>query len=116
MTRQRLTANRRVKIFEANEGICHLCEQKIQVGQPWDVSHMIPLELGGPDTEANMLVAHRSCHRAHTAAVDAPAIAKAKRIRAKHLGAQTPTRRPFPGSRASKFRRRMNGTVERRDL
>lgn len=109
MTRRRLTALQRLKVFEANEGVCHICERKVQAGEAWDISHLIPLELGGPDTEANWLVAHRTCHRTHTAEVDAPAIAKSRRIRIKHAGAKSPSR--MPGSRASRWKRKLDGTT-----
>lgn len=109
MTKRRsLSTTQRVRIFEAHGGVCHLCEGKIQIGQPWDVSHETPLEMGGADDETNMKPAHRVCHRAHTAAVDVPQIARAKRRQAKHLGAVQ--KRPW-----SPYRKKLNGQVVRRD-
>lgn len=104
MKRRSLSPLQRLKIFERAKGICHICEQKIQVGQPWDADHIIPLGLGGPDGASYMHPAHKACHKSKTAA-DLGAIAKVKRIRAKHIGADKP--RGWP----SKYRKKMNGEV-----
>jgi 5-methylcytosine-specific restriction protein A len=115
MSRKSLTSAQRVRIFDAGAGLCHFCGCKIHAerGEAWDVSHVIPLEAGGPDELHNMQPAHRTCHRKHTAEIDAPRIAKTKRQRQKHLGIRHPTVRPLPGSRASGIRKRMSGEVER---
>jgi 5-methylcytosine-specific restriction enzyme A len=112
--RKSLSTRIRVKIFEKEGGICHFCNIRVGAGQEWDVSHEIPLELGGADDMSNWRVAHRKCHRTHTATVDIPRIAKTKRSYAKHIGAKV-SRNPMPGSRRSKFKRKMDGTVVPRD-
>lgn len=88
MTRRRISTKERLAIFTRENGTCHLCKGPVTVGQPWDVSHDIPLELGGADEGDNLKVAHKHCHRDHTARVDLPTIAKAKRREAKHVGAR----------------------------
>ena len=85
--RKRLGTRDLVALFQREAGVCHLCRGTITPGQPWDVSHDIPLELGGADDASNWRVAHRVCHRDHTARVDVPAIAQAKRREASHMGA-----------------------------
>jgi hypothetical protein len=87
---------------------------KVVPGEDWDVSHDIPLEAGGKDDATNWFVAHRKCHRVHTSTVDAPMIAKVKRIHQKHVGAKK-ARSPMPLGRASKFKRKMDGTIVRRE-
>jgi hypothetical protein len=87
---------------------------KVTPGQEWDVSHEIPLEAGGKDDDSNWLVAHRSCHRKHTATVDVPLIAKVKRIHQKHIGAKRP-KGTMAGSKNSKYKRKMDGTVVLRE-
>ena len=95
-------------------GICHMCKMKVVSGQEWDISHDIPLEAGGKDDETNWFVAHRKCHREHTAKVDMPLIAKVKRIHQKHIGAKK-SRSPMPMGKNSKWKKKMDGTVVRRE-
>lgn len=114
MKRVRITAKMRADIFLSRGGSCHLCNMKVVPGEEWDVSHDIPLEAGGKDDASNWLVAHRKCHRVHTSTVDAPLIAKVKRIHQKHVGAKK-SRSPMPLGRNSKFKRKMDGTIVRRE-
>ena len=99
--RRRISTKDRVALFMREGGICHMCGGLV-IGKEWDVSHEIPLELGGADDETNWKVAHRKCHRDHTANVDIPNIARAKRREARNIGAmrpkQTITSRGFASS------------------
>lgn len=102
--RRHLSPKERLRLFQLHDGICHLCEGKIQVGQAWDISHDIPLELGGADDDDNnSKPAHRKCHRDHTSKVDVPNIAKAKRRERKHYGVKKP--------RTITRWRKFNGTI-----
>jgi 5-methylcytosine-specific restriction endonuclease McrA len=114
MTRRRsMTPLRRARIFEAAGGVCHICRLRIAVGEPWEAEHIVALEISGDDSDANIAPAHVACHRAKTAE-DAGRIAKARRVHAKHIGAYR-AKATLPGSRASKWKRRVDGTVVRRD-
>lgn len=93
--RRRITTKQRVALFEREAGVCHMCKGLVYAGEAWDVSHEIPLELGGADDETNWKVAHRKCHRSHTATVDIPNIARAKRREANHIGATAPSAKPL---------------------
>jgi hypothetical protein len=46
--------------------------------------------------------------------VDIPQIAKVKRIRQRHIGAKQ-SRSPLPGGRRSQWKKKMDGSVVRRD-
>ena len=113
MPRRSISTRERLRLFQLHGGICHLCGGRIQVGEAWEVSHDTPLELLGADDDANRKPAHKKCHRDHTAAVDLPNIARAKRREAKHIGAKRSSR-PMPGSKASGWRKPMNGPPVRR--
>jgi 5-methylcytosine-specific restriction protein A len=110
--RRSLTQRQRIKIFEAHNGRCHLCQTRIQVGDLWDVEHVTPLALNGADDETNWKPAHRSCHK-HKTRDDVGRIAKTLKQRAKHLGIRKTYSRPIPGSKASGIRKRMNGDIDR---
>ena len=111
--RRHWSRSARARIFEAADGICHICGGRIQVGEAWDLEHVTPLSMGGADEESNLRPAHAKCHRDKTSS-EAPILAKAKSREAKHLGFKAPSRNPIPGSRDTPWKRRMDGTVERR--
>lgn len=111
MARKHLSAKERLRLFALHGGRCSFCGGKISgEREAWDISHEIPIELGGADDDVNRRPAHRKCHRAHTAAVDAPNIARAKRREIKFRGA-----RPKPRA-WSKFRKKMDGTIVLREV
>lgn len=110
MKRKRLTTQQRFDLLERESHRCHLCKGPITPGQAWDVSHEIPLELLGADDDTNRRAAHRKCHRIHTATVDIPRIAKARRVQAKHH-ARTNGRQPMRGGRDDTLKRTMDGRV-----
>ncbi len=76
MSRRRISTTERLAIFKRHRGICHFCHGKIAIAELWDLSHDIPLELGGEDGGDNLKPAHKACHRDHTAKVDLPTIAR----------------------------------------
>lgn len=76
-------------------------------GDKWELDHKVALCNGGTHSEDNLAPALADKHKAKTAA-DVAEKSKVARMRAKHLGSVE--KRPW-----SKYRRRMNGTVELRD-
>ncbi len=101
MTRRRhFSRLQRIGIFDDAGGHCHICKLKIQIGQAWDIDHIIPLALGGPDTPENVRPAHAACHKGKTRK-DKGKIAKAVRQRANHLGVKRRQGRPMAGTKAS---------------
>ena len=119
MKRQTLSTMKRLKVFEKAGGRCHICSQRIQAGQVWEVEHVRPLALHGKDDESNMAPAHVLCHSGKTAD-DVAAIARAKRRKAKHIGIKKASTFPKlpPGYRFDWRTRRpvkIGGGVVRRD-
>lgn len=97
----------RLRIFEKFGGVCQLSKVKIQVGDEWDLDHIIPLGLGGEHAEHNLWPVLKAPHRAKTAD-DTRAIRKAQRIALKHAGGWPASKhkirsRGFPPSRARKL-------------
>lgn len=88
--RKAMPPTRRLKIWEAHGGYCILCREKIDgAREPWIIEHKIALGLGGEDTDANCGPAHEHCRRAKDKD-DVPRIAKAKRMKMRHLGIKKP--------------------------
>lgn len=114
MKRRHISKKQRHAIFEAHQGVCHICQQVIDLDvDGMDIEHVIPLALGGADEPRNMRPAHRTCHSEKTKA-DFTQIAKAKRVAKKHENRFRPSRHIVPGSKASPWKKHLNGRAERR--
>lgn len=107
-SRRSLSTTARVRIFEDAGGLCHICGQKIQAGQKWDVEHVIPLAMGGEDGGDNLKPAHKACH-GEKSRDDFGRIAKAKRQRAAHIGIRK--RGGFQTNRDGKFKALIGGGI-----
>lgn len=113
MTR-RMSPSRRARIFEAHGGKCHICGEAIDgTRERWDAEHIVPYALTRDDSDDNLAPAHKRCHAKKTPD-DVARIAKAKRVERKHKGAHRP-KSTIPGSRGSQWKRKIGGTVVRRD-
>lgn len=102
----------KLRIWERENGRCHLSGRKIMTGEPWDLDHKIALINGGEHRESNLFPALRDKHRAKTRQ-DVAEKAITARKRSKHLGIKKP-RNPMPGSRDSGWKRKIGGGWERR--
>ena len=52
------------KLHSKQGGKCHICDDPIELGiNQVDIDHIIPLNLGGKDTENNFALTHSSCNR-----------------------------------------------------
>lgn len=110
--RKPLTSKQRMEMFIRHGGICCICSHPIDgVRQMWD-EHINPLWLSGDNKAENRAPAHAKCAREKTAS-EAPQRAHARAVAERHFGARRP-KSVMPGSRLSKWKRRMDGTVERR--
>jgi 5-methylcytosine-specific restriction protein A len=101
--RKGFTPKQRAAVFLEHGGVCSICNGKIQVGQAFDIDHIIPLALGGTNDPANLRPVHERCHRGvgSKTSDDVKAISRADRLAKKHFGI-TPKKkgrlqsRPFP--------------------
>lgn len=104
----------RLRVFEAYGGICALTGRKITPADKWELDHATALVNGGENRESNLQPVLSDAHKRKTAE-DVATKAKDRRVRAKHIGAKAPPRQRLPGSRDGRWKRKINGTVERRD-
>lgn len=98
----------RLRVFERYNGICYLSGRKIMPGDKWQLEHPLAIINGGENRESNLAPALVEPHKVKTAE-DMAQKSKDYRVRAKHNGIKKPSR--FPGSRDSKFKKKMDGSV-----
>lgn len=111
MARAEFSRRTKLEAFNRASGHCETCGCKILSGAEYD--HRIPDMVDGGNDVENCRVLCARCHRLKTKA-DRPEIDKTRRILKKRAGLRKPKGRPLPGTKASGWRKRMNGTVERR--
>jgi hypothetical protein len=87
------------------------CDADLGFGVEFD--HVILWANSRDSSLENCAAVCPKCHRFKTSNHDTPKAAKTLRQRDKNDGIRT-TRNPMPGSRKSRFKRRMDGTVEQR--
>jgi len=114
MSRREFSKKTMREAYERSEGLCEgilasgeRCCAEVAHKKHFD--HIIPDALGGDTSLTNCAVLCLPCHGSKTQKIDVPMIAKAKRIKDRHNGIKKPSR--FPGSRDSKFKKRMDGSV-----
>lgn len=111
--RSKLSKKQRLSVFLKHAGQCYLCGLMIRPGETWEVEHILPVGLGGDNGDENLRPAHTKCHKPKTAG-DVGKMRKADRVRAKHFGAKQKSG-SIPGSKKSGWKRKMDGTVVRRN-
>ena len=103
----------KLRIFQQFGGQCFKCTNMI-VGKLLPAyDHIIPLIMGGANAEDNIQLLCTECHKVKTA-VDVADKAESYRVRLKHVGIKRRKGSPMAGSKASGFKRRMDGTVVKR--
>jgi len=104
----------KARIVARQDGICACgCGIKLgMAGERIEFDHIVALILGGENREGNIGAVRSPCHKVKTAQ-DVRQKAKEARVRAKHLGIARKGA-AIPGSRASGWKRKMDGTVVRR--
>jgi hypothetical protein len=95
-------------------GHCAGCGVKITAGVPWDADHIRSLINGGENRESNFQpLCRKTCHKTKTKADTAEKAAIYKK-RLSNYGLKKPKGRPMPGSKASGFKKKLDGSVVRR--
>ena len=105
----------KARVFLAQDGICGCgCGVKMaQSGEGVDYDHITALINGGENREGNIQALRRPCHKAKTRR-DVAKKSVTARKRANHLGIRE-AKHPLPGSRKSKWKRKISGEVLRRE-
>ena len=98
-----------LRVLEKYGGKCAETGVKIRAGGGWQMDHIIALTNGGENRETNLQPLITKAHKEKTAA-DVATKAKDRRIKSKHLGIAKP-KSSFSGSKNSKWKRKVDGTV-----
>ena len=109
MNRREFTKAVKLAAWQRSQGRCEECTRKLFPGDI-EYDHELPCGLGGDATLANCVVRCKSCHLAKTTKQDVPTIARARRKAAKNIGAHRPAS-TLPGSKSSRWKKRIDGTV-----
>lgn len=94
-------------------GKCEQCGDKLF--KP-EFDHIVAAGLGGTAELSNCMVLCVDCHakKTHGKDGDRRKIIKSDRVRAKHNGERQKSKAVLPGSKRSKWKRKLNGKVEPR--
>lgn len=99
------------RVARAAHDLCVKCDRKVGAKLRPEFDHVTPLILGGQNRESNIQLLCHECHGAKTK-LDVKLKAKVARVHTKlSLGIRANKGRPMPGSKASKFKRKLNGEV-----
>lgn len=114
------TDKQRLEIFYNAEGRCQgvtngiRCNRRITVKDKWIADHILPVALGGKTVIENGQLLGECCNPNKTAD-DIRRIRKADRQGKRHLGISKSHYPPLPGTKRSGWKRKMDGSVERRE-
>lgn len=89
------------------------CRAKLSTGNIF-YEHIICDGIDGEPVLENCAVLCKSCWRIKTRKYDQPIVAETKRQSRKHLGIRKAKGSPMMGTKASGWKKRMDGGVERR--
>ena len=103
----------KLRILGACNGRCVCCERHTGPALPPRFDHIVPLKDGGENREGNLQVLCVQCHGLKTKG-EAKDRAMVHRKISAHYGIKQ-SKNPMPGSKASPWKKRMDGTVVRRD-
>ena len=107
-----MTPRRKLAIWEREKGMCMICNTKLTTGR-FIFEHVRALELGGTDTDDNVRLTCFGCAKEKTK-TDHSTAAKAKKVKQKALGMKV-SKTPLPFGKTSKWKRKLDGTIVKRD-
>ena len=102
-----------LRVLERQGGRCAITGHKFRPGDAKELDHRIAIANGGENRESNLQWILASAHKSKTAC-DMAQKSKDRRVRAKHEGLHRP-KTTLPGSRGSKWKRKIGGEVVRRE-
>ena len=103
----------KIRLLDKSQSRCVCCGRHIGPALPPRFDHIVPLKDGGENREGNLQVLCVQCHALKTKG-EAKDRAMVHRKISAHYGIKQ-SKNPMPGSKASPWKRRMDGTVVRRD-
>lgn len=102
----------RARVFLDFEGKCAHCRKIVRVGDKPQLDHIVALVNGGEHREHNLQLLCGICHAAKTKG-DVREKSVTRRKMLKTFGVARP-KRPMPGGRQSRWKRKINGEVVER--
>ena len=99
----------KLRVADRQGGHCKECETRTGL----DADHIVALADGGEHRESNLQMLCKYHHKLKTAK-EALERAKVRRVRKKHIGINKRKGRPMAGTKASGWKRKIDGTAERR--
>lgn len=112
MSRAEFGKTIKLAAFDRAKGCCQNCGNKLTAGNI-HFHHDKECAFGGTSDLQNCIPLCKNCHGKITGK-RAAVIAKSNRVRAKHIGLWQPARPSFQTNRNGRFKKKMDGTVERR--
>ena len=106
-------AHVQLRVIRSQDHRCPICTRPLKTGNI-ACDHKTPLEDGGRNDEANLqMICIDPCHYDKTGRENSRR-SKADRSAKQHYGLKKRKGRPMPGTKASGWKQRMDGTWERR--
>jgi 5-methylcytosine-specific restriction endonuclease McrA len=105
-----LPARVKERIIDRQGGKCAIYGTTFTALDRPEFDHITALRDGGENRESNFHAICRTAHATKTAR-EAKDRAKVNRLKAKHLGYERKPSQPMPGSKASKWKRKMDRTT-----
>jgi len=97
--RPSMSKARRLRLFTRDSGICDICKQKVHAGEAYELDHIIPWALGFDDSDENLRLVHKTCHRTDKTGQQARRLVKGGSIPSRPFQKTKTTwpKRPFKG-------------------